>query len=760
MQSNEILQIKDEAMHHSHRMRMKIWRILAVWLLVGTSALAMQFRTATKVSLELDSTTARPGDTVTAALRLQMDEGWHTYWVNPGTGLPTEIKWDLPEGVTAGALQWPAPEKYMDSVSGGYVYHDEVYLLVSLAISKDVKPGELVLAGEVSWLECMTSCIPGDAVVSATLVVGSEKTPSANVPIFELWRKRIPVKTSDLAVTAVWGSVADDGKRSVRIEWKSSEALPAPDFYPYEAEDFKLAPETESTSADGVTVLSKTLSKFGDEWPKELRGVLIANTENLKESAAYEVTIPVGAAVETSTVATVPPPVTQTGAAATKSGGGRPPITFMAALWLAFLGGMILNVMPCVLPVISLKILSFVNQSKESPGKVRVLGFYFAAGVFVSFMVLAALVLVVKVAGGNPTWGQQFQDPRFLVVMTVLLTLIALNLFGVFEVVIGGSAMGAAGKLASKEGPAGAFFNGLLVTVLATPCTAPFLGVAMGFAFAQPAMQLITMFMMAALGMSLPYVLLSMNPKWLKLLPKPGAWMETFKVAMGFPMLATAIWLFSLAVKHFPVPGAFSGAFWLGIFLVFVALAAWMFGAFVQRSTKRKGVAWALIAVFFGTGYLVALEGQLQWRDPMAFAQVADTSGGGVVSDGPGSIVWSPWSREAVAAAREQGRPVLVDFTADWCFVCQANKKIGINVDSVKARLKELKAVTLIGDFTRKNPAIAGELKRYNRAGVPLVLVYPADLNAEPIILPEVLTPGIVLDALEAVTSADKGTVK
>lgn len=748
---------------------MKIWRILAVWLLVATSAAALQFRTATKASLVLDSTTARPGDTITAAIRLQMEEGWHTYWVNPGTGLPTEIEWKLPAGVTAGEIQWPAPEKYMDSVSGGYVYHDEVYLLIPLTISESVKPGALKLAGEVSWLECKTSCIPGGAHVSATLIVGTEKTPSANATVFEEWAKRVPAKTDSLPVKAVWGAVAEGEKRSVVIEWKSSEPLPAPDFYPFGSEDFELAPETETTSADGVAVLRKTLKKFGDDWPKELRGILIADAGNPKESPAYEVTISVGeagAVVETPKAETVLPksPPASTApktSAVPDSAAARPPVTFMAALWLAFIGGMILNVMPCVLPVISLKILSFVNQSKESPARVRVLGFYFAAGVMVSFLVLAALVLVVKVAGGNPTWGQQFQDPRFLVVMTVLLTLIALNLFGVFEVVIGGSAMGAAGKLASKEGPSGAFFNGLLVTVLATPCTAPFLGVAMGFAFAQPPAQLFAMFIMAAFGMSLPYVLLSLNPKWLKLLPKPGAWMETFKVAMGFPMLATAIWLFSLAVKHFPVPGAFSGAFWLGIFLVFIAVAAWMYGAFVQRSSKRKGVAWALIGIFLGSGYLVALEGQLKWRDPMAFAQLeASGSVSGSVTDGVDGLSWAPWSREAVAAARAQGRPVLVDFTADWCFICQANKKTSINVDSVKARLKELKAVTLIGDFTRKNPAIADELKRYDRAGVPLVLVYPANPEAEPVILPELLTPGIVLEALDSVASMGKEPVK
>lgn len=742
---------------------MKIWRILAIWLLVATSAAALQFRSATRASLALDSTMARPGDTITAALRLQMDEGWHTYWVNPGTGLPTEIKWRLPEGVTAGEIQWPTPEKYMDSVSGGYVYHDEVYLLIPLTISESVKPGEIKLEGEVSWLECKTSCIPGDGKVEATLIVGVERTLSSNAAVLDEWRKRVPSKADKLSVKAVWGAVADGDKRSVVIEWKSPGALPAPDFYPFSSEDFELAPETETTFSDGVTLLRKSLSKYGENWPGELRGVLIADAGNSKESAAYEVTIPVGEAgagvkaVKTETaVATTSPMVPGKSAAA-----GPAPIGFLTALWLAFIGGMILNVMPCVLPVISLKILSFVNQSKESPGRVRVLGFYFAAGVMVSFLALAALVLVVKVAGGNPTWGQQFQDPRFLVVMTVLLTLIALNLFGVFEVVIGGSAMGAAGKLASKEGPAGAFFNGLLVTVLATPCTAPFLGVAMGFAFAQPPAQLFAMFIMAAFGMSLPYVLLSLNPKWLKLLPRPGAWMETFKVAMGFPMLATAIWLFSLAVKHFPVPGAFSGAFWLGIFLVFIAIAAWVFGAFVQRSSKRKGVAWALIAIFLGAGYFVVLEGRLKWRDPMAFAQVgAPGSSTDPVTSGADGLAWAPWSREAVAAAREQGRPVLVDFTADWCFICQANKKTSINVDSVKARLKELKAVTLIGDFTRKNPAIAEELKRHDRAGVPLVLVYPSNPEAEPIILPELLTPGIVLDALNAVAFTGKEPVK
>jgi thiol:disulfide interchange protein DsbD len=407
-------------------------------------------------------------------------------------------------------------------------------------------------------------------------------------------------------------------------------------------------------------------------------------------------------------------------------------------LLYAFIGGLILNIMPCVLPVIALKILGFINHAQHEPHRVRALGLIYALGVLVSFLALAAIVIGVKAAGHHAGWGMQFGNPEFIVVLTTLITLVALNLFGVFEVTLGGRTLSAAGQLASKQGAAGAFFNGLLATALATPCTAPFLAPALGFAFAQKSSLIVLIFLFVGLGLAAPYVVLSWNPAWLKFMPKPGAWMEKFKIAMGFPMLLTAVWLFNLAAGDYG-----TNVLWLGVFLVLIAFAAWIFGEFVQRGRAGKSVAVVIVLILVIGGYAFALENQLHWREPI----VATTAGS--LKTSPDGIDWQPWNPEAVAQARAAGKPVLVDFTADWCLTCQVNKKIAIEIPSVRKKLKAINAVALVGDYTHFPDSITTELNHFNRAGVPLVLVYPKKPDAEPIVLPAILTPGIVLDALD-----------
>jgi thiol:disulfide interchange protein DsbD len=408
-------------------------------------------------------------------------------------------------------------------------------------------------------------------------------------------------------------------------------------------------------------------------------------------------------------------------------------------LLYAFIGGLILNIMPCVLPVIALKILGFVGEASSRPRRVRLLGLVYALGVLVSFLVLAGVVIGLKAAGHRAGWGLQFGNPIFLVSLTTLVLLVALNLFGLFEVSLAGRALDSASRLTRQHGFPGAFFNGLLATALATPCTAPFLSPALGFAFAQSAPVVLLIFLMVGLGLSAPYVALSWNPAWLKYLPKPGAWMETFKIAMGFPMLLTSVWLFNLAA------GDFGGrVLWLGIFLVIVAFAAWVFGEFVQRGRRHKALALGITAALLIGGYAYALEDQLHWRDPLPAS-----AAGGLLKESADGIDWGRWTPAAVAAAQTAGHPVLVDFTADWCLTCQVNKKTSLEIPAVRARLKALDAVALLADYTRTPDDITDELSRHGRAGVPLVLVFPRTAGAAPIILPEVLTPGIVLEALD-----------
>ena len=672
---------------------------------------------ATQAELLLDKDAAQPGATILASVRLTMAPRWHTYWRNGGdVGLPTKIVWALPAGITAGEIQWPVPGKYFANTLTSYEYAKEAVLLVPLKLAANAPAGSHELSAKVSWLECETggSCVPSKTTVHATLRIGTETKSSSSAPQFSDWQKLLPTQKPDLVATARWEAPAStNDTRPLLIEWITG--APKPDFFPYGGEGFEVAGPTEVVSnAGGKVVLRKQVKKSEGEWPKQLLGLLVERADE-PHPTGYEVNLLLADGSPTA------PAV------------AKAEITsFAHALLLAFLGGLILNIMPCVLPVIALKIFGFVNQAKESPARVRQLGLVYCLGVLVSFVVLASVVIGVQQAGRNASWGMQFQNPIFLVSMVTLVTLVALNLFGLFEVSLGGGAMTAASDLARKEGPTGAFFNGILATALATPCTAPLLAPALGFAFAQPPLLILLLFLAIGLGLALPYLLLSFQPAWLRYLPKPGDWMVHFKHAMGFPMLATAIWLLWVSTKIF----GRDGALWLGLFLVVLSLAVWIWGEFVQRGAKRRGLAMFISLALLGGAYAYALEGQLHWRNP---ARATETDG----------IDWQQWSLEAVTKARAEGRVVLVDFTADWCFTCKANLSSSLEITATRQKLKALNAVALLADNTLETPAIISELKKFGRAGVPMVLVYPADPKAAPLILPTLLTPRIVLEALD-----------
>lgn len=712
------------------RLRRGFWLGL---LLLTCSAVAAD--TKTRATLLLAADAARPGDSVLAAVRLQMPPSWHTYWRNPGeSGLATTIAWTLPAGVTAGDIQWPPPEAYVTGDLTTYVYHDDVLLLVPLKLAPDLKPGRLSLKARVDWLECEVACVPGGATLTAPLEVAAAARPSANAALIETWQKRIPQPNPALQARASWEAPPTGDAGTLVLEGQAPADFHPTDFYAYPGDGYEISPAVKVLSADaGRFRLSKSIKRFDKAFPAKIAGILVQTGKAGSPTKAFEVTLDLPSAATGATEPASP-------SLATAAAG--PKASLLAMLGLAFLGGLILNIMPCVLPVIALKVLGFVQQSKEAPQRVRQLGLVYALGVLASFLVLAGIVIQVQHAGGTASWGMQMQNPYFRLALLVVVTLVALNLFGVFEITLPGSAMGAAAGLAAKEGAAGAFFNGVLATALATPCTAPFLAVALGFAFTQPAWVIVSIFTAVALGLAAPYVLLSWQPGWLKFLPKPGAWMLRFKVAMGFPMLATAIWLFDLTGPAFGE----GGVLWLGLSLALLALTTWVWGEFVQRGAKRRPLALGVCVALLAFNYAYVLEAQLHWRSP----QPADT-GGDIVKDSPDGIEWHRWSEAAVQAAREAGHPALVDFTAKWCLTCKSNKHFAVDIPEVRARLKALNAVAFRADNTNPNPLIAAELKRFERAGVPLVLVFPADVSKPPIILPEILTPGIVLEALAKV---------
>jgi thiol:disulfide interchange protein DsbD len=676
---------------------------------------------ATQASLLLSAQKAKPGDTIMAAVRLEMSPGWHTYWKNGGdSGGPTEIKWQLPEGVSAGKTQWPVPEKYEAEGLITYIYHDEAVLLVPLKLAANLSPGPIEIKADVSWLECEKLCVPGDQAIAATLTIGAQTEPSEQAALIENAKTKLPLDAATLKPQASWAGATTGNDRGLILIWTKPAGAEQPEFFPESYDEFSIATTNLNLSIDTTGKLQLAVSKSSGDWPKSIYGLLAFKQDG--KSQGFAINVPIGA----ETVATSNAPANPTAASG-----------LLLNLGLAVLGGMILNLMPCVLPILSLKILAVVNQRGQSAATARKHSLSYAAGVLLSFWIIAGLVVLGRLA----TWGEQFQDARFIVIVTALMTLVALNLFGVFEFILPGRATGAAAELSAREGSGGAFFNGILAVVLGASCVAPVLAGAIGWAVSQPPVIIVLTFTFIGVGLALPYVLLTFFPALQKILPRPGAWMEKFKVAMGFPMLATAAWLFSLLPGHY----GRAGVLWVGLFLVLLAAAGWIFGAFLQRGSRGKGLATLCALGCLGFGYGFALEHKLDWRHPN-YAELSAATASPDKSDG---IPWQPWSSEAVAAAQAEGRPVLVDFTADWCLTCQANKASSIEIESVRKKLKEMNAVTLLGDYTRKSPAIRDELKRFGQAGVPLVLVYSKQSTAKPEILPALLTPGIVLDALD-----------
>ena len=432
----------------------------AAWLCLGR-VLANEVHTHPRLILSEES--ARPGDIVMVGVQLRMDPEWHTYWRNPGgPGIATTIQWRLPPGVEAGEIQWPIPEKVPEKLGdedvASFVYQHEVVLVVPLTLATNLAAGPMNLEAKVTWLECESQCVRGHATVKSSLLIADERNPSPDKAVIQSWQKRLPTSGAHMDFSARWDGVGTKGSRSILLEWRANSEAVLPDFYPYESEIFELAPKVARLAFEnGKVRLRAKLNKTGDDWPHEIVGTAVTGGGLQRTASEVRVLI---ADNSLSTAATGP---------STNAGGGNG-----GSLWTmlvyAFLGGLILNIMPCVLPVIALKILGFVAQAKAAPQRVRKLGVIYGLGVLASFLALAALVIGVKAAGHNAGWGMQFGNPQFIVAFTVLITLVALNLFGLFEVNLGGNVMNAAGSLASQHGAMGAFFNGVLATVLATPC--------------------------------------------------------------------------------------------------------------------------------------------------------------------------------------------------------------------------------------------------------------------------------------------------
>ncbi len=687
-------------------------RLVAIVVLAaGLSARAQDYQGRKLVSPSLIADTAAvvAGKPFTVGVLLKMEPGWHTYWQFGGdSGAPTKIDWELPEGFKAGAIQWPLPTARPDEGDQlTYIYENETMLLVEVIPPANLPAGEVSLKAKLRWLVCKETCIPGDGEVSLSLATTGDAAP-ANAELFAKWRAKLP-KNSGSPFTLEWSVEA----KNLQLQVAGVPADFNIEFFPLPPNNDVTPghPKVSGAAVDGTRTIAVPFQGelAGAVW----QGVLVTQ----KEGAPRE-----GWMVSSAPASSKTP--------ATSSAVGMPlpkPDSLLHVLWLAFLGGLILNLMPCVLPVIALKIFGFIQQAGEAPERVFRLGLAFVAGVFTFFFALAALVVAFEAAGHGLNWGFQFQNPYLLSGLIALVFIFALSMFGVFEITIGSGAATTLDKLAHREGYAGAFTHGLFTTLLGTSCTAPLLGPVLGFAFAQPPHIVFLVFGVLAAGMSLPYFLLTWQPQWMRFLPKPGAWMERMKQLMGFVLLAVVVWLLGVLGESRGIEALVA----VSSFLIVVGIAAWIYGF------ARSAVASILVLALIAGGWLFFLRGKL---DAAPSARAVETTSG--------KIAWQPFTPAALSAAIERGEAVFIDFTASWCLNCKYNERFVLETDPVRAAFRAHQIVPFKADWTNNDPDITALLKKFGRIGVPAYVLYPR--GAEPIVLPEILTQGTLLDAIAA----------
>jgi len=709
------------------------------------------------VQLVVPASAFNRGEAADAGLYFKIDPGWHVYWKNAGdAGEPPHMKWTLPEGITAGPLEFPVPKRLPLGPLMDFGYENEVLFPFKLNVAQSAKPGWALLHAKADWLVCQASCIPGKAELEVTR--GVAERPGRSVlladdeAIFKRLGGRLP-KPLPEGMDAAFESTKDGFRLSVATGRKEMEAA----FFPADQDIIdNPAPQGFEPAPNGFFLNLKKDANLSAN-PQVLKGVL-----ELSGGRAYEISATPGNALKSGPAAvspvpeapaTVPMPARSASAVpfspspAAPSVSGTPfavlpsistptqPVStkpsslgLLPAIGLAFVGGLLLNLMPCVFPVLFLKGLSLVNSGTEERHKLRTHGFVYAAGILASFWVLVAALLGLRAAGGTLGWGFQFQSPVFLALMAGLLFFLGLSLAGQFE--IGLTLTSAGGSLAAKQGYSGSFFTGVLAVVVATPCTAPFMGAALGYALAQSAAVTFAVFTALALGLAVPYVALTLQPAWTRLLPKPGVWMEVLKQAVAVPIFATVIWLAWVVANSY---GAGLLVALLAGFLL-LAIAGWFLGRWPAKrwSSVTAGVIVLAVVAILSVAPRRLVEPKFDPRDVLSI-QIEGA--------------WQPWSTAAVARYQAQGRPVMVDFTASWCLSCQVNERVALDQPSVQKAFQDANVALLKADWTRGDDAITQTLTSLGRSGVPAYALYvPGETS--PRLLPEALTPGIVIDAL------------
>lgn len=662
-----------------------------------------------KPTIVSESKSIKPGKDFLIGVSFEIEPQWHIYYKEAGeAGMPTSIEWKFPPGFKHGELLWQQPHKFIDSGITTYGYKDKTLIATKVTPPADFPVGRSIkVEANLKWLSCKEVCLPGKGTITLDLPVAADEPDKSNAAAF------VGIGF-DKPVTSLPDEAGHSGGNEQVTPIASTGGGPS------------------GTGASG----SETPTSDGNT------GTGTASTTSTGTTSASSETT--GSATTDSNTSAAP---SDTDRALDeifgKEGESNPPESVLYYFCFALIGGLILNVMPCVLPVIAIKVMSFIEQADDEPARVRLLGLTFSAGIISSFLALAIVVLGIRAAGQSVGWGFQFQYPGFVIVMSTIVLLLALSLFGLFYVSFSAGQDGL-DKLASKEGFVGTFFKGVLATTLSTPCTAPFLGTALGFAFAQPEWVVLGIFFMSGLGMSLPYLLFTAFPSLMKYCPKPGVWMEKFKESMGFVLMATVVWLlFVLGQQVGP-----EGQMWATYFLLTIALASWIISRYTDlTSTQEKKIkVWSIAAVLVLAGGYFFILNQPSIALSLGGVKSKSETAASESSDG---IVWKPFTIKTLQESVLQNKTIFLDFTADWCLTCKSNEKLFLNTPEVKNKFRDLKVETIKADWTTQDPDITKILNRFGRSGVPLYVVIPAGHAKDRIVLPEVINQGLVLEALD-----------
>lgn len=682
-----------------------------------------------RVQLIAEEESVQPGRAFWVGVELKMAEGWDTYWMNPGdSGFPTQVNWVLPDGFTSGPLEWPYPQKFITDSLVAFGYTDKVLLLAKITPPKNLSADQRVtLEADVNWLACKDACVPGNAHLKLSLPV-SDALPKCDAQMSALFaqaRGALPQLLGEEDGNLTVQSKSDEIVMNFKPKPGSFGEIEGMEFIPQENEVIDYAaPQPFHIGSEGITLNVRKANPGKSSDP--VKGILLVSEKGSTIKRAIQVD---------SSSSSVQ--ATHTSHEGVSSVG--------TALCFAFLGGIILNVMPCVLPVIALKIFSFVKMAHQRRSLILQHGAVFSFGVLVSFWILSGALLALRAYGEGIGWGFQLQEPVFVAVLAGVLFLLGLSLFGLFELGTSMISLGSKAAGSTTGSPLrNSFMSGVLATLVATPCTGPMLGPALGFAMTLPAVKALMIFTMMGLGMAFPYLLFSAFPKMVRILPKPGNWMITFKQLMGFLMMGTVVWL----VWVFGAQTDNMATFVLLTALLFLAIGGWIFGRWAtptrRKLTRVIATMVAALILFMGGG--MAILTAKQHRDFIA----PQTEAGGtrlVAEHG-----WEMYDPGRVQELRSQGVPVFVDFTAKWCLICQANK-VTLHSSEITKAFQDKGVVTMIADWTKKDPVITKQLEQLGRTGVPVYVLYPADPQQTPYILPQTLNSKVVREYLDRLAS-------